>query len=227
MKAKMLSREEERDLIRRWQDDGDERAMQKLITAHVPLVYKMARKMKGYRLPHDDLVQEGILGLIDALRLFDMNKGYRFSTLARWYVLSFMQEYIVANYNIVKNPNTTKHRTAFFKGERKSHISLDAIAGTSGEGETNMDFLIDGNPNPEEITEAVIDGERMKERLRRILEDLPPRSADIVKRRFMNDDQEILATIAADHKISRERVRQIEQKALKVIKAELAFEGEN
>lgn len=222
MKARMLTRAEEYDLIRRWQDDGDERAMQKLITAHMPLVYKMARKMSGYGLPYDDLVQEGTIGLMETLKKFDLAAGYRFATLSRWYVLSTMQEYIINNFSVVRHPKSSKKRYAFFHGERTRHLSIDSISAAYGGEDIVPTFLVDGEPLSDEIVEKMIDNERFRERLHRSMKNLTPREKDIIQRRFLREDSETLDSIAQSYGISRERVRQIEQKALTDIKIALA-----
>ncbi len=215
----MLSREEECDLVRRWQENGDERAMQRLVEFHIPLATRMAHRFKGYNLPIDDLVQEGVIGLTDALKRFDLAQGFRFSTMARWYVYAAMQEYVLRNFGVVRHGTTAKAKRAFFKGDRQFHASLDVILPS---GETWVETLEDDRPSPEQIVEKMIDEERLWKDIRRSLRKLPPRSRDIIRRRFLNRNVETLDTIAIRYGITRERVRQIEQRALLDMRIALA-----
>lgn len=219
MKTKMLTRDEERELIQQWQRHGDERAMQRIIESHVPVARKMVRKFKKYHLPGVDLVQEGVIGLIEALKNFDESVGVRFNTFARWYVYSAMQEYVLKNFAVVKQGTSTKTRNAFFKGDRRAHVSLDILLPS---GDTWANVLECEGDTPEQIVERLVDDERRWNSIRRELNKLPPRSRDIIRRRFLNKDIESLESISRRHGISRERVRQIEQKSLAMLKSALA-----
>jgi RNA polymerase sigma-32 factor len=226
MNAKMLSREEEAELIRRWQEGDDESAMQSLVTAHMPLVIKIARKMRGYGLPHDDMVQEGVIGLIRTLKTFKLETGSRFSTLARWYILSAIQEYILQNHTIVKASSSTQNRMGFFKGERFKQVSIDAIIEKHGGDNSFLpSFLIDDGPLPDQLTETMIDGDRMSKRLKKALNNLSDRERDIIRRRYLNAKTETLNSVSGYYGISKERIRQIEVKALKEMKASMIAEG--
>jgi RNA polymerase sigma-32 factor len=220
LNLKMLSAAEERELILRWQEHGDERAMHKVVEAHIPLAMKMANQFKGYKLPIEDLTQEAVSGLIETMRTFDVSKGLRFNTLARWYIRSAMQDYVLSQFSVVRHATTAKAKREFFKGNRIAHASLDVQV--TSDGMTRADMLIDDGPNPYEIVEAVIDEEREKERVRKSLKKLPPRSRDIIRRRFLNKNVETLDSIANRYGISRERVRQIEQRSLTMLKVDLA-----
>jgi RNA polymerase sigma-32 factor len=220
MNVKMLSAAEEKELILRWQKHGDERAMQTVVKAHIPLAMKMAHQFKGYKLPVEDLMQEGIIGLIDTMRNFDVSKGYRFNTLARWYIRSAMQDYVLSQFSVVRHATTARAKREFFKGNRIAHASLDVQV--TSDGMTRADMLVDDGPSPYEIVESVIDEEREKERIMQALKKLPLRSRDIIRRRFLNKNVETLNDIAVRYGISRERVRQIEQKSSTMLKADLA-----
>ena len=124
MKAPLLKREEEVKLGTELRDKGDEKALDKLVSSHLRLVVKMAAGFKGYGLPVSDLIQEGTLGLIDAAKKFDPEKGVRFSTYARWWILASIQDYVMRNSSIVKIGTTPAQKSLFFNLRRlRSKIS--------------------------------------------------------------------------------------------------------
>jgi RNA polymerase sigma-32 factor len=129
----LLTRDHEHDLARRAQA-GSECARDRLILAHEPLVVAMARSYRGYRVDQEDLVQEGMLGLMRAARDFDAARGLRFSTYARWWVRSAMQEFILRNSSVVGFSRAGARRLLFF-GLRTFQRSI------AGEGLTHEAVL--------------------------------------------------------------------------------------
>ena len=113
-KAPMLEKEHEFALARRWRDDRDTDAIDKLVRSHLRLVIALANKFRNYGLPVVDLVQEGAVGLMEAAARFDPEKGFRFSTYASWWIRSSMQDYVLRNWSIVRTGTTAAQKTLFF-----------------------------------------------------------------------------------------------------------------
>lgn len=220
MQDDLLTREQEYALAVRWRDHKDVAAMRKIIAAHAPLVHGMAKKFAKFGLEHDDLVQEGSVGLKFALDRFDPDMGNRFSTFARWWVISHMQGFILNNYSIVKGPKGHEAKRRFYKGDRARHASLDVPVGEDG-NQTWVDILEGDGPSPEDSAERAIDGERQSKLIRQALRKLKPRSAAIIKARLMLDEPKTLDELGKKYGISRERIRQIEAKALEDLRKAL------
>jgi RNA polymerase sigma-32 factor len=114
-KFPLLEAEEESSLARRWHENADGQAMHKILTSHLRLVPHVARSYRGYGLPFSELVSEGNVGLIQAAKRFDPEKGARFSTYAVWWIKAAIQEYILRSWSLVKIGTTSSQRTLFFK----------------------------------------------------------------------------------------------------------------
>ncbi|WP_300301072.1 RNA polymerase factor sigma-32 [Ferrovibrio sp.] len=114
MTKPMLSEEEEISLARRWRVDGDQRAMQQLVTAYLRLVVATATRFRNYGLPMPDLIQEGNIGLMLAVNRFDPERGVRFSTYASWWIRSSIQEYVLRNWSIVRSGTSAGQKALFF-----------------------------------------------------------------------------------------------------------------
>ena len=114
-KFPMLSAEEEYMLAKSWQNRGDLKSAQKLVTSHLRLVAKMAMGYRGYGLPVSELVSEGNIGLMKAVKKFDPEKGFRLATYAMWWIKASMQEYILRSWSLVKIGTTTAQKKTFFQ----------------------------------------------------------------------------------------------------------------
>ena len=112
-KFPMLSAEEEYMLAKSWQNRGDLKSAQKLVTSHLRLVAKMAMGYRGYGLPVSELVSEGNIGLMKAVKKFDPEKGFRLATYAMWWIKASMQEYILRSWSLVKMGTTTAQKNFF------------------------------------------------------------------------------------------------------------------
>jgi RNA polymerase sigma-32 factor len=110
----ILSAEEEREYAMRFAETQDKEAAKMLIQSHLRLVAKMAMKFKNYGLPVVELVSEGNIGLIQALKKFDPRKGFRFSTYAMWWIKAYIQEYILRSWSLVKIGTTAAQKKLFF-----------------------------------------------------------------------------------------------------------------
>ena len=113
-KFPMLSSEEEYMLAKSWRDRGDLKSAQKLVTSHLRLVAKIAMGYRGYGLPVSELVSEGNIGLMQAVKKFEPEKGFRLTTYAIWWIKASIQEYILRSWSLVKMGTTTAQKKLFF-----------------------------------------------------------------------------------------------------------------
>ena len=134
----MLSEEEEYALAVRWRDESDVEAAQKLVLSHVRLVVKTAQKFKGYGLPMMDIISEGNIGLMKAVKKFDPDLGYRLATYAVWWIKATIQDYILKSWSMVKIGTSALQKKLFFnlkkvkqaisQSERKECSDVNAVA---------------------------------------------------------------------------------------------------
>ncbi len=121
----MLGRREEYMLAKRWRGHGDREAANKLVTSHLRLVAKIAMGYRGYGLPISELISEGNVGLMQALKRFELEKGFRLSTYATWWIKASIQEYILRSWSLVKMGTTANQKKLFFNLRKaKSKISI-------------------------------------------------------------------------------------------------------
>lgn len=260
MAAPLLTRDHELDLARRWRYAGDEKALHELIQSYMRLVISTASRFKNYGLPHADLVQEGVVGLMQAAARFEPERDVRFSTYAAWWIRSAMQDYILRNWSVVRTGTTAAQKSLFFNLRRlrakidsgsyghldeagKKYIaeelsvqvheveamemrllggdqSLNATISPSGE-DAWQDFLADERPSPEEIVTGAHDSRRRSEWLAQSLQELSPREQTIIKERRLREEGRTLEELGVTLGISKERVRQIEHRALLKLKGAL------
>jgi RNA polymerase sigma-32 factor len=122
----MLEPDEECMLAKRWREHGDRNAARKLVTSHLRLVAKTAMGYRGYRLPISELISEGNLGLMQAVKRFDPAKGFRFATYAMWWIKAAIQEYILRSWSLVKLGTTANQKKLFFN-LRKAKSRIAAV----------------------------------------------------------------------------------------------------
>jgi len=259
MKAPLLEREEEVKLGNELRDKGDEKALDKLVSSHLRLVVKMAAGFKGYGLPVSDLIQEGTLGLMDAAKKFDPEKGVRFSTYARWWILASIQDYVMRNSSIVKIGTTPAQKSLFFNLRRlRAKISNNLVGPMSDEdrleiakilgvpkasvermeallsgydaslnstigsdesdGSELQEFLEDDRPNPEENIAYQSHQTSRRNVIAKAMAALDERERQIIKHRFLEENKPTLEEIGHDFGVSKERIRQIESRALEKLK---------
>lgn len=252
----LLTATEEQDLATRVQHDGDLTAARQLILAHLRFVVKIARNYLGYGLPHADLIQEGNIGLMKAVKRFDPKVGVRLVSFAVHWIKAEIHEYVLRNWRIVKIATTKAQRKLFFNIRRaakqltwfneqevqtvarelnvspkevrvmESRMSGEDVAFESfsdADGEDNWNdpanYLESDTPDPAHALEhGELEGLQL-DNLQTALEDLDERSRDILTRRWLVEDKATLHDLAAEYKISAERVRQIEQNAMSKLKA--------
>ncbi|MBK8182002.1 MAG: RNA polymerase sigma factor RpoH [Candidatus Competibacteraceae bacterium] len=254
----MLSTEEEQELAQRLRLHNDLEAAQRLIVAHLRFVVHIARGYTGYGLPLGDLVQEGNVGLMKAVKRFDPAHGVRLVSFAVHWVRAEIHEFILRNWRIVKVATTKAQRKLFFKlrgakkrlgwlnGEevntvaRELGVSPDTVlemesrlngydvsfdpapeADSDDDHETYSPsaYLRDEQADPADALERDDWEEQATGQLSAALERLDPRSRDIVQRRWLNEDKPTLHELAAEYKVSAERIRQLENNAMKKLRA--------
>ena len=245
----ILSVEEEQRLARRFRDENDLEAARQLVVSHLRLVVALARGYLGYGLPHADLIQEGNIGLMKAVKRFDPDRGVRLVSFAIHWIKAEMHEYILRNWRLVKVATTKAQRKLFFnlrsmkkdlgpmslgEVERVAEelnvkpeevVEMETrLAGQelAFEGERDDEdsfapaqYIADEAAEPYRVLEAE-ESERVKnEGLEKALATLDPRSRRIVEARWLREkDSATLHDLAAEFKVSAERIRQIEAKAL-------------
>jgi RNA polymerase sigma-32 factor len=150
----ILEKQEEQNLAISWRDNGDTEAAHKLVTSHLRLVAKMAMKYKGYGLPVADLVSEGNIGLMKAVKKFDPDLGFRLSTYAMWWIKASITEYILKSWSMVKLGTVASQKKLFFslrnlKGRLnildKGELTLDQARQLSDKMNVSSDEIIKMN----------------------------------------------------------------------------------
>lgn len=251
----LLTAEQEYELSSRFKKENDLDAARQLILSHLRLVASIARNYVGYGLPQSDLIQEGNIGLMKAVKRFDPDRGVRLVSFAIHWIKAEMHEFIIRNWRLVKIATTKAQRKLFFnlrsmkKGitalqpDETAHIAetlnvkpeevLEMEKRLNGHDiafETNVDdsdeeqyspvaYLQDEGPTPLEAIEAKETATLQTTGLANALASLDDRSRRIVESRWLNEnDSKTLHDLAAEFSVSAERIRQIEQKAMKKIK---------
>ena len=251
-----LTEDEEYELGMRLKNDNDLEAAKKLILSHLKLVMKIARSYSGYGLPHSDLVQEGNIGLMKAVKKFDVDRGVRLVSYAMFWIKAEIQEYVVKNWRLVKMATTKAQRKLFFNlrslrsslqplglEEIKSiakelnvkedevremefrfsgqEISIDYSNDDSDEDQFRpIAYLKDLAMSPSERIEKIEAESNNTKNLKNALMKLDNRSREIVEARWLKEDKtDTLHELGKKYKVSAERIRQIEQNAMKKIKA--------
>jgi len=122
----MLQRQEEYDLAKRWREHDDRNAAHKLVTSHLRLVAKLAMGYRGYGLPISEVISEGNLGLMQAVKRFEPERGFRLATYAMWWIKASIQEYILHSWSLVKMGTTANQKKLFFN-LRKAKTRISAL----------------------------------------------------------------------------------------------------
>ncbi len=170
-KYPMLAHEEEERLARAWRDQGDQEAAHKLVNSHLRLVAKIAMGYRGYGLPVSELISEGNVGMMQAVKRFDPERGFRLSTYAMWWIRAAIQEYILHSWSLVKMGTTAAQKKLFF--------NLRRLKG-------QMQAIEDGDLQPEQV-----------ERIAHLL-DVPEEDVVNMNRRLSAADSSLNAPIKMD-----------------------------
>jgi RNA polymerase sigma-32 factor len=254
-----LTQEEEYQLATLYQAEGDLQAAQKLVLAHLRYVVRVARGYRGYGLPLADLIQEGAIGLMKAVKRFDPTIGVRLVSFAVHWIKAEIHEYVLRHWRIVKVATTKAQRKLFFNlrsarrrlgwsteeeiatiagdlgvpatevrrmEERLNarDVQFDLSSDESGEREEKRalvpaEYLEDKAANPETELEAQNWVLHLDKRFQYAFQQLEARSQHILKQRWLVEKKATLQALAAEYKISPERVRQLEKNAINKLKS--------
>ncbi len=266
-KFPILEKQEEYMLAKRWVEHSDSTAAHALVTSHLRLAAKIAMGYRGYGLPVADVVSEANIGLMQAVKRFDPERGFRLATYAIWWIRAQVQEYILRSWSLVKMGTTRSQKKLFFN-LRKAKQRIGAIEGqltdeqagkiaenlsvsaedvfsmeqrlAGRDGSLNQTIGLDGD-NTTEVQDLLVDqsadhvadfAEKQEKEVRAglltvALSVLDEREADILKNRRLSDQPCTLEVLSQKYSVSRERIRQIEERAFNKVKArvlELATE---
>ena len=251
-KFPMLAKDEEFMLGKAWREHEDPEAAHRLVTSHLRLVAKIAMGYRGYGLPIGEVISEDNVGLMQAVKKFEPDKGFRLATYAMWWIRASIQEYILRSWSLVKMGTTASQKKLFFNLRKaKSAISVDIIATKLGvqkdevvsmnrrlsgpDASLNAPMRVDGESEWQDWLEdtsavsqetQVAESEERTQRmslLEAAMIDLSDRERHILTERRLKDDPTTLEDLASQYGVSRERVRQIEVRAFeKLQKAMLA-----
>jgi len=254
----LLTPEQEHELGTRLQQNNDLDAARQMVMSHLRLVVAVSRQYLGYGLPQSDLIQEGNIGLMKAVRRFDPDRGVRLVSFALHWIKAEIHEYILRNWRMMKVATTKAQRKLFFnlRGMKKSHagltreqaneiartlkvkpeevfememrlssqdVALDPQPNDEGESVSPLAYLTDSEDEPSRILEHEETGRNQTAGLARALATLDPRSRKIIEARWLSEGNEsTLQTLADEYGVSAERIRQIEVKAMKTMRAQMA-----
>lgn len=245
----LLDAEEERTLAIR-AVAGDDEAMNRLIASHLRFVVKIARSYRGWGLPMSDLVQEGTLGLVQAVRRFDPHRGVRLSTYALWSVRAAIQESVLRSWSVVRLGTTNAQKGLAFRlkrmmpasGPESAEISEEVAAGmaarfgvsiaevvavarrmagqdrsldaASAAAPAEIERLPSAAPSPESIAANASEQHFVSVALASALQRLSLRERLVIQRRYLTEARETFDAIGRELGVSKDRVRQLEAKAL-------------
>jgi RNA polymerase sigma-32 factor len=252
-KFPMLEPQEEYMLAKRWREYGDRHAAEKLVTSHLRLVARLAMGYRGYGLSLAELISEGNIGLMQAVRKFDPEKGFRLSTYAIWWIKAAIQEYVLRSWSLVKMGSSLAQKRLFFNLRRiknrigafdENALSPDDLAEIAAELEVSEDDVQSMNARmlggdhslnahiatdtdeewinllpSQDISQetSLANTQEYTQRsvaLIRAMDGLNERERDIIERRRLREEPETLEDLSQHYGISRERVRQIEARAM-------------
>jgi RNA polymerase sigma-32 factor len=255
-KFSVLSEEDEHRYAVKFFEEKDLEAAHTLITSNLRFVVKVAGEYRHYGLKMIDLIQEGNVGLMMAVRKFNPYKGIRLISYAVWWIRSYIQNHIMSMWSLLKIGTTQAQRKLFFKlketknallrmndGEDDSHsaaltlnvsdkevaemeqrlqgdYSLDAEL-SCGDGLTALESLADERMNQEALLAEYQENQQLQQKVAQVVAVLNEKERFIIERRITSDEPMTLQEIATHFSISRERVRQIEEGALKKVKNSL------
>ncbi len=259
-KFPMLTADEEYMLAKRYKEHGDSKAAHKLVTSHLRLVAKIAMGYRGYGLPVTDLISEGNVGIMQAVKKFDPERGFRLATYAMWWIRAQIQEYVLHSWSLVKIGTTAAQKKLFFNLRKIKNQLVSIDSGSlspenvreiatrlnvkevevidmenrlfTGDrslnikiGEDNdtewQDLIEDNKDTHEKIIEKKDELDHRRQIFIKALKNLNPREKEIIELRKLREKPLKLEELSKKFKISRERVRQIEEKALEKLQKEV------
>jgi RNA polymerase sigma-32 factor len=254
---KPLTPEKEFELAVKYSETGDVGAAQELVVSHLPFVVKVAFQYRHYMIPVQDLIQEGTIGLMKAVKRFDPHRGFRLVSFAVWWIKAYIKNFILKSWNLVKLGTTQAQRKLFFRiGDIGEHLdeasrntriddlakelkvkpddvievearikarewSLNEVVGDDKDV-TAMDLLPDHSPGSEDLLIERESAAQLSTATDQALKKLDPRERFIVTKRYMDDSPWTLQRLGEHFGTSRERVRQLEKRALKKLRNEFS-----
>ena len=251
----LLGKEEEKALARR-ASDGDEAAVERLITSHLGFVLNVAKGYSRSGVPMSDLIQEGMVGLIQAVKRFNPDFDARLSTYAKWWIMASIQDHIVRSWSLVRLSTTSAQKSLFLSLRRKTSELIegadalsDNIASQLAERfettatdvrnlarritqrDQSLDAPIFDEPNvswldhlksetqtPEEHLAEKSEKMELRELMARAMNKLPAREQFIIKNRYFAEAKQTFTSIGRELNLSKDRVRQLEARALQTLK---------
>ena len=233
----LLSETDEKDLSERWYYHQDREAARLLVLSHLRVVISTARKYLGYGLPFSDLIQEGNIGLMKAVKKFNPTMGVRLVSFALHWIKAEIHEYVLKNWRIVKIATTKAQRKLFFKlnsfkakfGENMGLIAekmgikqstVESMNNRMSHCDADIDEaydIVDHFADPSKQIEFKNERDH-KEIVLSALKTLDTRSQDILHCRFLKEGKNTLHDLAAKYQVSAERIRQLEKSALKKLR---------
>ena len=264
-KFPMLGAEEEYTLAKNWRTNGNVKAAEKLVTSHLRLVAKIAMGYRGYGLPVNEMISEGNVGLMQAVKKFEPEKGFRLATYAMWWIRASIQEYVLRSWSLVKIGTTTAQKKLFFNLKKiKNQIApqsegdlrpeqVNEIANKLDVGEhevismnrrlSGKEFSLnahvgeDGDEWQDWLVDKELDHdlkfahqEEMGQRqslLKDSIKILNDREREILNSRRLTDNPITLEDLSKKYQISRERVRQIENKAFEKLQKHMLISAKS
>ena len=260
-KFPILTAEEEYMLAKRYKEYGDTEAAHKLVTSHLRLVAKIAMGYRGYGLPVTDLISEGNVGIMQAVKKFDPERGFRLATYAMWWIRAQIQEYVLHSWSLVKIGTTAAQKKLFFNLKKlKNQLSsidsgdlspenareiatrlnvkegevldmnnrlfsgdqsLNVQVGDEGDTEW-QDMLVDSNDTHDNLIANKDELKYRKKIFEQAIEILNEREKEIITLRKLQDKPVKLEELSKKFNISRERVRQIEEKAFEKLQKQVS-----
>jgi RNA polymerase sigma-32 factor len=245
----LLTKEQEEELFSRLHNADDMDAARKLVMSHLRFVVHIAKTYKGYGLPLLDIIQEGNVGLMKAVKKFDPSKKVRLLSFAIYWIRAEIHEFVLKNWRIVKVATTKAQRKLFFKLRSKktssnwlsekeaddiaSELNVDAktvklmenrLSGTDvafdpvDDEDNAPSAYLTQNTNPLSLLEAQDSENDNSKKLAEALSELDERSRDIISQRFLSENKLTLDELSKKYKVSKERIRQIEEKSLTALK---------
>ena len=265
-KFPMLTKEEEYMLAKRYKEHGDSKAAHKLVTSHLRLVAKIAMGFRGYGLPLVDLISEGNIGIMLAVKKFDPEKGFRLATYAMWWIRAQIQEYVLRSWSLVKIGTTAAQKKLFFNLKRLKNqlteinngslspeniseiarnldvkenevidmnnrmLSNDQSLNTKMNNDTENDW-IDMLADEKQTHDSLLEEKNQLDYRRKFLNNaftmLNEREKEIFSARRLKDQPKKLEELSKKYNVSRERIRQIEEKAFDKIKKYIEVNQKN
>ena len=259
-KFPMLTEKQEVSLANKWRKEGDTKAAHALVTSHLRLVARIAMGYRGYGLPITELISEGNIGLMQAVKKYDPDKGFRLATYAMWWIRAAIQEYVLKSWSLVKIGTTAAQKKLFFNlkkiknqlddytdGNLKPHQvkEISDRLNVSEKEVTEMEGRISGNDyslnsmvssdSDEEWQEWLVDEDadheikiaekeeinKRKALLSKAINVLNEREKNIIQVRKLSEEPKTLEELSKEYKISRERIRQIEERAFEKLQLEM------